>query len=260
VEDFKSNLNNFVNAKGLEDFYPDGNEYVAKVAEKAVKILNDPTFPGATPKNVTIMSHQALYQPILYCGKLESSTPIRTPSLHSFPLDDSGSMKDDDRMNRQAFMVERMAKLITDAAPDEGALVHLRFINKNDKFDNLKPSELSSKMKFTPDGSTKLGTNLKDKVLNDFLYQPVKKGLDLSRPLLILTVTDGCPNEEPTKSYENEVRESLKFVKDNGYGEEGTHLSWFYIDEIANPVQPSGMTLARWATRLRLLNSWKAGR
>lgn len=169
-------------------------------------------------------------------------------------------MKDDDRMNRQAFMVERMANLITQAAPEEGTLVHLRFINQNDKFDNLKPSELSSKMKFTPAGSTKLGTNLKDKVLNDFLYEPVNKGNVLSRPLLILTVTDGCPNEEPTNSYENEVRASLKFVKDNGYGEEGTLLSWFYIDDIANPAQRSGMILARWATRLRLLNSWKVGR
>jgi hypothetical protein len=137
-------------------------------------------------------------------------------------------MKDDDRMYRQAVMVERMASLITRAAPEGGRLVHLRFINKNDKFDNLKPSELSSKMNFTPDGSTKLGTNLKDKVLNDFLYGPVNKGHVLSRPLLILTVTDGCPNQEPTETYENEIRASLNFVRDNGYGEEGTLLLWFY--------------------------------
>ncbi|CAI7625675.1 unnamed protein product [Penicillium glandicola] len=201
AEEFKANLDNFINAKGLEDFYPEGNEYVAKVAQNAAKILKDGSFAGATARNVTIMSRQALYQPILYC-------------------DDSGSMKDDDRMNRQAIMVERMAKLITQAAPPEGTLVHLRFINKNDKFDNLQPSELSAKMTFTPNGSTKLGTNLKDKVLSDFLYGPVNNGHVLSRPLLILTVTDGCPNEEATSAYEDEVRASLKFVKDNGYGEE----------------------------------------
>ena len=221
MEDFKSNLHNFINKKGLEDFYPEGNEYVAKIAENAVKILNDSTIPGATPKNVTIMSRQALYQPILYCGKPRPSHRIRTPSLHSLPLDDSGSMGTDDRMSRQAFMVERMANLITAAAPEEGTLVHLRFINRDAKFDNLKPSELSSKMNFTPEGATRLGSNLKDKVLDDFLYGPINSGYTLSRPLLILTVTDGAPNNEDAGSYQYEVRESLKFVRDNGYGEEG---------------------------------------
>lgn len=76
MEEFKSNLHKLIKKKGLEDFYPEGNEYVAKVAENAFKILNDSTIPGATPKNVTIMSHLALYQPILYCGKPKSSHRI----------------------------------------------------------------------------------------------------------------------------------------------------------------------------------------
>ncbi|OQE27890.1 hypothetical protein PENFLA_c005G10787 [Penicillium flavigenum] len=201
AEDFKANLNNFIKAKNLEDFYPEGNEYVPRVAEKAAKILSDGSVPGATPRTVNISSRQALYQPILYC-------------------DDSGSMKDDDRMNRQTFMVERMARAITEAVPEEGPSVHLRFINKNDKFDNVKPEDLASKMNFTPDGSTQLGTALKAKVLNDFLYGPVNSGKVLERPLLILTITDGCPNQEPTETFENEIRESLKFVKENNYGEE----------------------------------------
>lgn len=169
-------------------------------------------------------------------------------------------MKDDDRMNRQAFMVERMASLITQAAPEEGTLVHLRFINKSDKFNDLKPSDLSSKMNFAPNGSTKLGTNLKDKVLNDFLYGPVENGQTLKRPLLILTVTDGCPNEEPTNSYENEVRASLNFVKAKGYGDEGKLSSWLHISGIANPKQPSAMTSARWVMRRRLPSFWNPGR
>lgn len=142
-------------------------------------------------------------------------------------------MKDDDRMNRQAVMVEELAKFITKAAPDD-TVVHLRWINKSDKLDDIKPSELSSKMNFTPNGSTKLGTNLKDKVLNDFLYGPVNSGKTLKRPLLILTVTDGCPNEEPTEQYEHEIKESFKFLRDNGYREEGILLSRFYINSIAD--------------------------
>lgn len=136
-------------------------------------------------------------------------------------------------MNRQAVMVGNLATFITDAAPDD-TVVHLRWINKSDKLDDIKPSELSSKMNFTPNGSTKLGTNLKDKVLNDFLYGPVNGGKTLNRPLLILTVTDGCPNEEPTEQYEHEIKESFKFLRDNGYREEGILLSRFYINSIAD--------------------------
>lgn len=143
-----------------------------------------------------------------------------------FTSDDSGSMKDDNRMDRQATMVQRIASLITQAAPPAGALVDLRFINKSDKFNDISPSDLSSKMTFTPNGSTRLGTNLKGKVLEDFLYGPVRNGNGLKRPLLILTVTDGCPNEEPTSAYEDEIRASLDFVTANGYGEEGKTLSW----------------------------------
>ncbi|KAJ5948647.1 hypothetical protein N7454_001954 [Penicillium verhagenii] len=206
AEEFKANLDNFITAKGLEDFYPPGSEYVAQVATNAARILQDSSFPGATPRNVTIVSRQALYKPVLYC-------------------DDSGSMKDDDRMNRQAIMVERLAKLITQAAPQEGTLVDLRFINKNDKFNDISPSDLSSKMNFTPDGSTRLGTNLRDKVLNDFLYGPLDKGETLKRPLLILTVTDGCPNQEPTDTYEKEIRASIDYVKQNGYGKEAVRYN-----------------------------------
>ncbi|KAJ5385126.1 hypothetical protein N7517_003037 [Penicillium concentricum] len=215
AEEFKANLESFINAKGLEDFYPAGNEYVGKVAENAAKILKDSAFPGATPRNVTIMSRQALYQPILYC-------------------DDSGSMKDDDRMNRQTTMVKRMASLITQAAPEEGTFVHLRFINKGDKFDDLNPNDLPSNMNFTPSGSTKLGTNLREKVLNDFLYGPVNKGEILKRPLLILTVTDGCPNEEPTETFENEIRASVQFVKANGYGPEAVHYD---LSQVGNAAE-----------------------
>jgi hypothetical protein len=169
-------------------------------------------------------------------------------------------MKDDDRMNRQAVMVQRMASLITQAAPEEGTLVHLRFINKSDKFDDLKPSDLSSKMNFVPNGSTKLGTNLKGKVLSDFLYGPVDNGQTLKRPLLILTVTDGCPNEEPTESYENEIRASLNYVKAKGYGDEGKLYSWLYIGSITNSraaVRYDLSQVGNAAEATKFLESWQ---
>jgi hypothetical protein len=141
-------------------------------------------------------------------------------------------MADDDRMNKQATMVGRMADLITRAAPEGNAQVYLRFINKNEKFDKISPGELTSKMKFTPNGPTPLGANLKAKVLSDLLYDPLNKGEVLDRPLLILTVTDGCPTDDPKDTYEKEIRESLKFVKDKGYGDEGRLSSSVYIDDV----------------------------
>ncbi|KAJ5781178.1 hypothetical protein N7457_006338 [Penicillium paradoxum] len=217
AEDFEHNLGNYVSGNGLEDFFPKGNDYIPQVAERAAEILRDGTVPGATPENVTIMSRQALYQPIFYC-------------------DDSGSMKTDDRMNRQSIMVQRMADLITKAAPN--GRVHLRFINKTDgQANNLRPSDLPDKMNFTPDGSTRLGTNLKSKIVQEFLYDPVDRGFELRRPLLILTITDGCPNEEDKDTFANVIEESMKYLASNGYGPQAIRYD---LSQIGNAPEATG--------------------
>lgn len=132
-------------------------------------------------------------------------------------------MEKDDRMDRQSAMVTRMANLITTAAPH--GRVHLRFINKTDgQANNLNPSDLPAKTSFKPSGSTRLGTNLKNKILQEFLYDPIDRGFELRRPLLILTITDGIPNEEPKDTFENVIRESQAFLVSNGYGPQGQHL------------------------------------
>lgn len=149
--------------------------------------------------------------------------------------DDSGSMKTDDRMNRQLIMVQRMAELITQAAPN--GRVHLRFINKTDgKTNNLKPDELADRMNFTPDGSTKLGTNLKAKVLQEFLYDPIDRGFELRRPLLILTITDGCPNEEDKDAFSKAIEESMTFLMQNAYGSQGKSHCVAHCLVCADPV------------------------
>lgn len=155
-------------------------------------------------------------------------------------IDDSGSMKKtdsmpdgkggiiaQDRMTRQADLVTRMGDLMTRAAPE--GTVHLRFINSPDTSgNNLTEDQLEARMKFTPDGSTRLGTNLKAKVLDEFVHQPLNANTELKRPLLIMVVTDGCPNEEGDQDFHDAIVDSLKFVKDRGYGQESKLWSGYF--------------------------------
>lgn len=77
AEDFIHNLGNYISANGLEDFYPEGNDYVPQVAEKAAELLRNGTVPGGTPENISIMARQALYQPIFYCGESRNHGQIK---------------------------------------------------------------------------------------------------------------------------------------------------------------------------------------
>jgi hypothetical protein len=133
-------------------------------------------------------------------------------------------MQTDDLMFRQSILVQQMADLITQAAPNRR--VHLRFINKNKNKDNkLKPSELAEQLDFIPDGSTMLGTNFKTKVLQEFLYDPINRGFELRRPLLILIITDGRPAEEFENNLQNVIKESMVYLAKEGYGPQGKLLN-----------------------------------
>ncbi|KAI0856773.1 hypothetical protein F4860DRAFT_392205 [Xylaria cubensis] len=136
-----------------------------------------------------------------------------------YNIDDSGSMAwetdidDVDRKSAQAALVRRIAGIATRAAPKEG--VHLRFINQNTAYDDLDPAEIEAKMQFVPKGRTPLGENLRRKVLQPLVYDIVESGKRLTRPLLILTITDGYPDTPNT--FQDEIRKCGRYLIQNGY-------------------------------------------
>ena len=124
------------------------------------------------------------------------------------------------RMQSQTNLVKRMGSIATRAVPDNSG-VHLRFINRSDGADNIDANELDRKMAFTPQGGTKIGTSLRDKVLKPFIYNVLDGGDNLKRPYLVLTITDGEPWEEKKDEFRNAVVECRQKVVQKGYRPQG---------------------------------------
>ncbi len=99
------------------------------------------------------------------------------------------------RMTDQMDLVQRIATITTRIIPD-GEGIDLRFINKatNNAMSNPSPRCINTILSSaTLRGHwSEIGTNLKTKVLEPALYEPLRQG-KLIRPLLISIVTDGCP-------------------------------------------------------------------
>ena len=207
-------LDDVVGAHALESFFPPTSSLLENILIKAHAVVNDINlFQAFTRSEVETYFKLALYQPVIYCGQF-SSVNLFDSELTKYCADDSGSMKEGGRMAAQTEIVSYMANLLLMFSPDEKG-VHLRFINKSDSdLDNLKGEALRQKANITPNGGTKIGTALKDKVLQPFVYSKIAAKEIFERPFLIIVITDGCPTEEADKTFQNEVDACRKQVSD----------------------------------------------
>lgn len=202
--DFKNILDGVVKKEGLDRFFPPGNTFMDEVAAKAEALKNDPKNLLNSPTQLRGLATLALYQPVIYC-------------------DDSGSMKEKDgkkqenRWRKQAELVKRMTNVTNRAVPDNKG-VHVRFINTDTPdADNLHGDAVALKLNFTPSGSTPIGTKLKERILNPFIYSSINAGRPLERPYLILIITDGCPQDESEDQLRNSIVDCSRFLAANGY-------------------------------------------
>ncbi|KAB8254988.1 hypothetical protein BDV32DRAFT_131471 [Aspergillus pseudonomiae] len=196
----KKRMNKIIEDKGLNRFFPKDNPFLEKVVDRAVNLNRDPT-NTLDPNDLT---HLALYQPILYC-------------------DDSGSMKDDQRKDRLNDLAQRITSITTRVVPDNEG-IELRFINAKTTGQMSKPKveEINTIMEKIPfDGWTEIGTNLKKKVLQDYVYKHLDAGT-LQRPVLVSIITDGQPNgdrnsKETTETLQRVIAECGRTLEYHGY-------------------------------------------
>ncbi|KAI5462816.1 hypothetical protein BGZ63DRAFT_452327 [Mariannaea sp. PMI_226] len=177
-EEFKESINTFVEKHRLHKFFPaNDSPLLETLVSKAVDLQNDDTSVLGQSTNTENLVKFALYQPIIYC-------------------DDSGSMHPDyneqkeDRMADQADLVRRIASICTQVVPEDHG-VHLRFINQELPHANdLRLDHIQDLIpKIQPSGPTEIGTNLRNRILEPFLY-----GKTMTRPLFISIITDGVPS------------------------------------------------------------------
>lgn len=114
-----------------------------------------------------------------------------------------------------------MASIATRAVPDNKG-VHIRFINRFlVNSDNLNAEEIERSMAFEPKGGTRIGANLREKILKPFIYDVLDRGDKLERPYLILTITDGSPEGEEEDQFRNAIVECSRRLAQQNYKPDG---------------------------------------
>ncbi|KAK8133392.1 hypothetical protein PG984_005404 [Apiospora sp. TS-2023a] len=219
-------LEEVITQQGLESFFPPGHPLLLEILDQAYSVVNGPaSSPGmvrSSPRMARMVRSQvashflfAIYQPVIYC-------------------DDSGSMAAENRMVSQAEIVSFMSDLMLMFSPaDKG--VHLRFINKTAPgMDGLKDSALRAQLNFTPAGSTKLGTGLNGKVLNPLIYSVIDANQTFERPIFVLTITDGIPNEEGPNTFVDAMTACSQRVANANYP---LYSAKFSVSQVGSDVQ-----------------------
>ena len=200
--------------KGLYPFYtqPDLQALVCKACRHDYRILKS-TWNLPTLDMTIDLAVLGLYDIILFA-------------------DDSGSMgltePTEDNMKRFDIMktvIETIGFWSTLMDPD-GIVV--RFFNSNEEGNGIGNSSDVSKLfnKVKPSGSTPMGKNLKSKIFNKII-QPVINARELSRPVLIITITDGVPDSE--SDVINSICEIKKFSSQSVYGSNAVAFSFAQI-------------------------------
>ena len=131
-------------------------------------------------------------------------------------------------MASQAEIVSYMANLLLLFSPNEKG-VHLRFINSSDSgLDDLKGDPLRQKVNIPPNGGTKIGTALNEKVLQPFVYSKIAAKEAFERPFLVIVITDGCPDGEPVETFQQAIDACRKNVSDGKLPASCTYPYWLH--------------------------------
>ncbi|KAF3195323.1 hypothetical protein TWF225_003724 [Orbilia oligospora] len=202
VDDFKKEVNKFVEDSKLGRFFPPKSTFIKNVVDKAVSLGRNPSNSLDTKD----LARMALYQPVIYC-------------------DDSGPMRQGTRRDDLKDLVKIIASVTSKIAPD-GEGVEIRFINHPTAPHYSKPSlnAIDSIMaEATWDGWKPIGTNLKEKILEPLIYSKLRLNSNaLTRPVLICIITAGCPEggfmlEETRDTLRDNIVECGRVLVQHGY-------------------------------------------
>ncbi|KAI8848627.1 hypothetical protein BC829DRAFT_375052 [Chytridium lagenaria] len=195
-----NHLTSLVKSNHLETFYPP--QRINELAQRLGKVdFTKISTAWRIPLEIAFdLSAMALYDVVFYC-------------------DDSGSMKGAEngtRIDDMKVILERVAEVAT-VFDEDG--ISIRFMNDDVHADHIRRStEVTNLLTNIPfKYTTPLGTELKKKVLEPFVLQPVRSGRGLSKPVLVIIVTDGEPHPEPRIGVQERVVEEWVALKTVSY-------------------------------------------
>jgi hypothetical protein len=152
-----------------------------------------------------------------------------------FFCDDSGSMifeEDGERVDDLRLILSRVAD-VTSTFDEDGVVV--RFMNSDVSGDFIKTAaEVQSLVASVPfGGMTPLGTNLEKKVLEPMVVRQVQ-GRCLTKPVLVIVITDGEPTGEPRGTILTVIRNVVRYLGNAGYGRGGLAVQ---VAQVGNDVR-----------------------
>lgn len=214
---FVEKIGAVVNNSPLERFFKGKEDFLEEVAKNAMELENDTSTslgsPDLLPKTIKV----SLHQQVIYCGKCLGNRESKFTTIFCSicsdknDVDDSSSMKRENRWESQTNLVERIAKITTRVLPS-GEGVALRFINQEvSSSSNLGLTDIKAilmPLKWDPKGNTEIGTNLRSKILKPLVYDKLDTASEtLERPILISILTDGGPEPEPEATLKDAILE-----------------------------------------------------
>ncbi|KAJ9211484.1 hypothetical protein DTO166G4_6905 [Paecilomyces variotii] len=134
-------------------------------------------------------------------------------------IDDSGSIMFEEEGARFKDLKEILSLVATAASLFDQDGITARFMNSTVQGNNINSKEaaeaLISQVRFQ--GLTPMGTSLRDKVLEPLVIGPARNG-QLKKPVLVITITDGHPAGEPTKTVVDVISHTVDEVSRTRYG------------------------------------------
>ncbi|KAH8149097.1 uncharacterized protein LAJ45_06636 [Morchella importuna] len=196
TENYLAFLNNYIEKRSLQAFYPHGSETLVSIAKQADSLVKSvhPKFVQS-PEVAMDMSLLALYRIVLL-------------------LDDSGSMKLSEggrRIKALQVFLTRITEISTHFVSDG---ITIRWFNKLEGVNNVKDiNKIPEIVKSNPfRGWTKIGTELRDKVLEPFVLRPARENT-LKKPVMVLIITDGEPAGEAPGTLKSVILQSQRHLR-----------------------------------------------
>ncbi|TIA53141.1 hypothetical protein D6C83_04403 [Aureobasidium pullulans] len=204
IQAYKQSLQQTIQEKRLQAFYPPGSPIIDQIAQKASGQVDRLCQQWRINKEIgNDIVKLALYDVVLY-------------------IDDSGSMKfeeNGERIKDLQLILERVATAAT-LFDDDG--ISVRFMNDNPPqhmIEHIKTEQQIQQLiaghKFS--GLTPMGTELRKKVI-DGIFVPAIRSRQMRKPVLVITITDGQPAGEPTTAVFDTVRAAIQEAQNSQYG------------------------------------------
>jgi hypothetical protein len=146
--------------------------------------------------------------------------------------DDSGSMSlnepAEDNLTRHQILQQIMVTLSFWASLMDADGVCVRFFNLSQEANGMSNAKDVKNLfnAVRPSGGTPMGEMMKEKVIDKMIRNLLMSG-NLDRPILIITVTDGCPNNPIAVI--NTIREARNMSLQSKYGENAIAFSFAQV-------------------------------